>query len=776
MIRRLFCFLTLAISSLYCWAAEVCWFDGTHPVSYRFCAPVSPVVQTALLMWQQDMVQVTGMQPIEGEGIEIVQLDKAGKRLLRTLGKAGLPTSLSPDAFYVGVSNGRIWVIGGNGRGTAYGLLELSRLAGVSPWVWWGDIVPERKSRLTMDETFCTLQSPSVSYRGVFINDEDWSFRPWSLQHGGLLNGYRHLFGLLLRLRANALWPAMHPGSPAFFTIPGAKEVADSFGIVIGTSHCEPMLRNNVGEWDTKQRGRFDYINNREAVNQYWAERLQQTRGGEYLYTIGMRGIHDGPMEGVGSSLQEKTEALQQVIDSQRQLLARHVNEDASRVPQVFVPYKEVLDIYENGLIVPDDVTLMWCDDNYGYLTRLSDDKQQLRSGGAGVYYHLSYWGRPHDHLWLTTTQPGLIYEEMRQAYDHHARRLWIANVHDPKVAAYDLELFLDMAWNIEAVTASTLEQHLEQWLCRQFGREAGRIVAPAMKTYYRLCAIRKPEFMGWTQVELDKKRYPRGLSPISETDFTAQEAAAYLQAYEEVCRTVAEAKPLVRPELGDAYFTAVEYPVYAACEMARKLLAATDQQSDEALERIRQLTAHYNNDISGGKWSGLMDAAPRGLPVFGPGRFHLEATSDSLPVIASQAAHYTTATEGVKTLQMLGHSMAAVSIPKGESVSYTFNAPQSGKARLFTAMIPTQPNDRGDLRYRIFIDGKEEGVISLKEPFRSERWKQNVLRGQSLRQTDILLTKGQHTLTIQALDDHVIADQWLIDYNATRRFYLMTP
>ena len=199
------------------------------------------------------------------------------------------------------------------------------------------------------------------------------------------------------------------------------------------------------------------------------------------------------------------------IIDDQQDLIRMHIGYPSKQTKD-FIPYKEVLDIYNMGLKMPDYVTLMWCDDNYGYLTRLPDAKEQKRSGGGGIYYHLSYWGRPHDHLWLTTTQPGLLYHEMKTAYDHNVRKIWIVNVHDPKVAGYDLELFLDMAWDINSVKANTIERHYQAWLCRQFGDVAGRTLFPAMKEFYHLCGERRPEFMGWTQVELDKKKYFRGL------------------------------------------------------------------------------------------------------------------------------------------------------------------------------------------------------------------------------------------------------------------------
>ena len=402
--RRLLIFVTLQLS-LMALHAEVVWFDGQHPITY--CAPkkTESVVMTALDMWKSDMLQVTGMTPVAST--------KATIKLVHT-------PSLPADGFRIYTNGKQIIIEGGNGRGMAYGLLELSRLAGVSPWIWWGDVVPEKKNRLVMNDDFETEQHPSVAYRGIFLNDEDWSLRLWSHKNFEPSakseigpKTYRKVFELMLRLRANTIWPAMHPGTTAFFKIPGAKAIADSCGMVIGTSHCEPLLRNNVDEWNTAERGAFNYRTNREQVHQYWIERLKEVKKSkDNMFTIGMRGIHDSSMEGYKTE-QEKFDGLQQVINDQQELLRQHVGNPAKQM-QVFVPYKEVLQLYEKGLQVPDYVTLMWCDDNYGYMTRLSNAKEQQRSGGAGVYYHLSYWGRQHDYHWLTTTQPGLIYNEMR--------------------------------------------------------------------------------------------------------------------------------------------------------------------------------------------------------------------------------------------------------------------------------------------------------------------------------------------------------------------------
>ena len=824
--RKTFITMLLACAALTCSAADVVWYDGSSPVSYQVVGKSDPVVSIALQMFDSDMLAVTGQRPQQKSSatLQVYQLDK-NRGATSRLRRMGVPVDSllgKHDAFYIGSSGQQIYIVGSNGRGCAYGILEMSRMAGVSPWVWWGDVVPEKKSRLALDESFSTLQAPSVEYRGIFINDEDWSLRNWAWKHYektdqfGTMGPktYKAVFQLLLRLRANAIWPGMHTGTPGFFTVEGNKEMADSCGILIGTSHCEPLLRNNVAEWDVKERGAYNYITNRDAVQQYWTERLQQVKGSEELFTIGMRGIHDGSMEGV-KTREEKLNGLQQVIDDQRELIRKYYNKDVERVPQVFIPYKEVLEIMESGLRVPDDVTLMWCDDNYGYMTRLSDAEQQKRSGGGGVYYHLSYWGRPHDYMWLTTTQPGLIYSEMKAAYDHNCHKLWIVNVHDPKVAAYDLEFFLDMAWDINSITPTTISQHLERWLCTQFGDEAGKKLFPAMKEFYRLCGIRKPEFMGWTQVELDKKVYPRGRSQVIDTEFTNEfgnELQRYLNNYEHICLLVEEAEKLVRPELKDAFFAHIKYPVLASRAMAVKMLEAQNArskymgQTDRAMEgreqymlrsaarsmqayrEIQQLTDYYNNEMAGGKWKGIMNMMPRDLYVFYPPTLPYMPPADYKPgygdylthpvlpedAVARNAYKYTSATDGVQPIQMLGHSMNAISIPKGGEVVYEFDRDLEGDAVLYTAMIPTQPNDRGDLRYSVQMDDQPAVVISLKEKFRSEFWKLSVLRGQALKQTPMKVSKGKHTLRIRALDEHIILDQWMLDFKKGRKFYVI--
>ena len=834
--KKLFVTLSVVATSMTVFASELIWFDGKTPVSFSTGTKTDPVVATAMAMFASDMEAVTGKRAKESKSsnatIILTQLDKAGKGTRKKLISAGVPVErldTLTDGFHISVSGDKINVVGTNGRGTAYGLLELSRMAGVSPWIWWGDVTPIKKEKLTIDDGFSTTQGASVEFRGIFLNDEDWSLRPWSYGNfeeskfgtiGPKTN--KEVSKLLMRLRANAVWPAMHTGTKAFFKDPENKIMADSCGIAVGTSHCEPLLRNNVDEWDVKERGNYNYITNRQAVQDYWIERLKEVKNsnGGNMFTIGMRGIHDGSMEGVKTD-EEKFNALQQVIDDQQQLISDYIG-DPSKQMQIFVPYKEVLQLYEMGLKVPDYVTLMWCDDNYGYITRLSDTEEQKRQGGGGVYYHLSYWGRPHDYLWLTTTQPGLIYNEMRTAYDHNVRKLWIVNVHDPKVAAYDMELFLDLAWDIDCVGGDALGTHLEKWLCTNFGDAAGKKLYPVMRKFYHLSGIRRPEFMGWNQVELNKQTFNRGLSPVSNTQFSftefGNEADRYMEDYLALANAVEEIESEISPELKDAYFAAIKYPVTAAANHAVKMLEAqrarsfangstlgdmfvnnakiysSVAKSQNAYQNIRKLTEHYNLKMRDGKWNRSMNMRPRDLPVFaapnlptsltdsevkewlGKSEKQPYPTLDTDGVIARNASSYDSHTGNVKTIDMLGHSNRAVSLDKGSSVTYKFNVSDTDKFKtLTTALIPTQPNDNGDLRYSVSIDGGTPTIYSLKEPFRSERWKLNVLRGQALRTLELPhLAPGEHTVTITAIDPHIVIDQWMIDHNPNRKYYII--
>ena len=238
-------------------------------------------------------------------------------------------------------------------------------------------------------------------------------------------------------------------------------------------------------------------------VNKYWQDRLDEIKSAnnEAIMTLGMRGVHDSKMEGAKDS-EESISMVEKIIGNQREMLSNTFKKPLNEIPQVFVPYKEVLELYDNGLKIPDDVTLVWPDDNYGYIRRLSNEKEQKRVGGGGVYYHLSYWGRPHDYLWLSTAQPGLIWSEMTKAYENGAKKMWIVNVGDIKPAEYDMEFFMDLAWNINSIKSDGINENLKNWISREFTPAIASELSPVFEEYYRLAFLRKPEYMGWSQTE----------------------------------------------------------------------------------------------------------------------------------------------------------------------------------------------------------------------------------------------------------------------------------
>lgn len=288
-------------------------------------------------------------------------------------------------------------IIGSDRRATAYGLLEISRMIGVSPWEWWADVIPDKKEKVVISVDDKVYGSPSVKYRGIFLNDEDWGLQRWAALNFEPETGdigpktYAKVFELLLRLRANTVWPAMHSCTKPFYFYPKNKQVADDYAIVIGTSHCEPMLCNINAEWNSETMGEWRYDNNSETIKKLFQARTKETANFEGIYTMGMRGKHDSPMIVGEDNTDSQVELLENVITDQRGILEDKTGKKANEIPQIFIPYKEVLNYYQNGMQVSDDISLVWTDDNYGYIRQLSNAKEQNRSGGAGIYYH-NYW------------------------------------------------------------------------------------------------------------------------------------------------------------------------------------------------------------------------------------------------------------------------------------------------------------------------------------------------------------------------------------------------
>ncbi len=724
------------------------------------------VVGTALEILKKDFLAVLDapVQICDATQADIV---------IRTVGKG------PREGFSIHVSSGQLVVEGSDPHGTAYGILEVSRLMGVSPWEWWADVTPSKLESFRLPTGFRTEQSPSVEYRGIFINDEDWGMMPWSGKNfeptdvKGQIGPKTHekIFELLLRLRANAFWPAMHEVTYPFFMTPGNREVAQRYGIYVGTSHCEPLLCSTPIEWPRRANGEYNWLTNQQEVCRFWEQRVKETAGQPVIYTLGMRGLHDGKMNGADTPEQQKT-VLTEVLAAQRKMIADH--RDLHQVPQVFIPYKEVLDVYNTGLEVPEDVTLMWCDDNYGYIRHFPTEAEAARPGGNGIYYHVSYWGRPHDYLWLGTASPYLLYQQMSLAYEKNIRKMWILNVGDLKPAEYQIELFMDMAWDISKVRKQGVRAHLEDFAARNFGQENASDIASVLHEHYRLAFIRKPEHMGNTRdYEKDRihwtvKDLPWSLNYVEKRLTEYKALSDWCEAYD------------VAPEREDAFYHLVKYPVQGAYQMNLKLLTAQKarhglaswEDSDAALDSIKVLTSIYNKGIhNDGKWDGMMDWQPRRRKVFEP----VKRTVADKPMV--EDVEYIAVFKGgdcsgpAVVQEGLGYSEKSAMIPVGKAVTYKFKVPDggkgggpdqsTGKVEVDLRFLPVHPVSGDKLRVEVSLDGGEPLVLDYATVGSSEEWKLNVLCNQAIRHVTLPLSSSRvHALRVKALDEGVVLDE----------------
>ncbi len=769
------------IGLVFLWVTQICCAQfslrSDQPIKLACDNAEEKVVQTALKLFIRDYQSVFSASA----AVDVRQ----GNIIVGTVGKSPLLKVVSADvsalagkkqAFLLQVlPDGKLLVAGSDSHGTAYGIMELSRLIGVSPWEWWADVTPEKKISFVLPAEYQTLQSPSVEYRGIFINDEDWGLMPWSSQtyepsdikgHIGPKTNAR-IFELLLRLRANTYWPAMHECTLPFFLTEGNRKVAEEYGIFIGSSHCEPMVCSAAGEWRRRGQGDYDYVNNSASVYKFWEDRVKEVAQQGNIYTLGMRGVHDGQMQGAKTVAEQKA-VLERVLKDQRGLLQKYVNKDVTAIPQAFIPYKEVLDIYNAGLQVPDDVTLIWCDDNYGYIRHFPTAEERARKGGNGIYYHVSYWGRPHDYLWLGTFSPYLLHQQMKLAYDRGIQKMWVLNVGDIKPAEYQIELFLDMAWNIDEVNEIGVTAHLKSWLGREFGSNCAEELLPAMEAHYQLSYIRKPEFMGNTREEERDPKY----KVIKDLPWSEQTISERLRSYTALSDVVERMESNIPADRQDAYFQLVKYPVQAAAQMNRKILTAqlarhskADwKQSDAAFDSIASLTQQYNS-LQNGKWNRMMDFQPRKLPVFK----RVEHTTATEPMVTDRKIlckwNAMECTYGKPVpYEGLGYERKAAGIRKGSSLTFAFDDYGKDSVEVEIRLLPSHPLDEKQLRFAISVDEAVPQTVSYETKGRSEEWKENVLRNQAIRKVTLPINKqASHKLVITALDEGVVLDQVIL-------------
>ena len=769
------------IGLVFLWVTQICCAQfslrSDQPIKLACDNAEEKVVQTALKLFIRDYQSVFSASAAVDA--------RQGNIIVGTVGKSPLLKAVSADVsaltgkkqvFLLQVlPDGKLLVAGSDSHGTAYGIMELSRLIGVSPWEWWADVTPEKKISFVLPVEYQTLQSPSVEYRGIFINDEDWGLMPWSSQtyepsdikgHIGPKTNAR-IFELLLRLRANTYWPAMHECTLPFFLTEGNRKVAEEYGLFIGSSHCEPMVCSAAGEWRRRGQGDYDYVNNSASVYKFWEDRVKEVAQQGNIYTLGMRGVHDGQMQGAKTVAEQKA-VLERVLKDQRGLLQKYVNKDVTAIPQAFIPYKEVLDIYNAGLQVPDDVTLIWCDDNYGYIRHFPTAEERARKGGNGIYYHVSYWGRPHDYLWLGTFSPYLLHQQMKLAYDRGIQKMWVLNVGDIKPAEYQIELFLDMAWNIDEVNEIGVTAHLKSWLGREFGSNCAEELLPAMEAHYQLSYIRKPEFMGNTREEERDPKY----KVIKDLPWSEQTISERLRSYTALSDVVERMESNIPADRQDAYFQLVKYPVQAAAQMNRKILTAqlarhskVDwKQSDAAFDSIASLTQQYNS-LQNGKWNRMMDFQPRKLPVFK----RVEHTTATEPMVTDRKMlckwNAMECTYGKPVpYEGLGYERKAAGIRKGSSLTFAFDDYGKDSVEVEIRLLPSHPLDEKQLRFAISVDEAVPQTVSYETKGRSEEWKENVLRNQAIRKVTLPINKqASHKLIITALDEGVVLDQVIL-------------
>ena len=755
-----------------------------------------------------DIERVTGAgkDGVRNEGGQIVVGTYGSKTIEKLIAKGLLKEQDLMgkwESYVITVTNEpepRLVIAGSDKRGTIYGIYEVSQRIGVTPWYWWADVPVRQNPQATIDCDYYASGEPTVRYRGIFINDEDWGLKPWAASNYERELGdigpktYARVCELLLRLKANMLAPAMHSCTGAFYSHPQSKVVCDSFGIIITTSHCEPLLLNNAAstEWDQLRDGDWNYKTNRETILQKWDDRLSVASKYENIYTTAMRGLHDAGLQG-NLPLEERVPLITKVIDDQRQLLEKHIGRQASEIPQIFVPYKETMDIYENGLHVPDDITLVWVDDNYGYMKRVSNPEEQQRKGRAGVYYHLSYLGAPHDYLWLNTTPPVLMYEELKKAYDCGADRYWLLNVGDIKPMELGIQTFMDMAWNIHAFDFDTVNRYQANLLTRLF--LCNHKVQSLLDTYYRLAWSRKPEFMGW-EFEWDDEAHT-GLKPTEYSFQNYGEAQHRLADYRHISD---EAERL--SDGSAAWFEMVQFPMQAAYQMNRKFLMAqlnhellvqgrraeanwAAHQSQIAYDSINTLNRRYNSLLDG-KWRGMMALAPGWCALYqkmpdvafseGAGMTPVDLLPVDEPLQGCQVLNLTqfaSKSDDARLVRGLGYDWLVMQLG---SATYGFDAVDVDSVDVFFYTVPFWPLYAGTSNcVSVTVDGSQPQTFENKFKEYDRNWKDQVMRNGAPCRLRFAVdrSKRSHTVTFQALDPGQMLQKVIIDWGGLQPSYL---
>ncbi len=598
--------------------------ENGDPGSVLVSASDFPGVIKIAGLFQKDLSRVAGKEAVLkiGDAFPSKNLIIAGtlgkNRLIDQLAKKGAidvsGLKGKREQFFIipvkkpakGVENGLV-IVGSDKRGTIFGMFELSEQMGVSPWYWWADAPIKSRKNIFVKAGTHTAGEPKVKYRGIFINDEDPALAGWAREKFDGLNHlfYEKVFELILRMKGNYLWPAMW-GKSLWDDDPLSAPLADEMGVVLATSHHEPLMRAHV-EWERYGKGAWNYETNAETLRQFWREGMERTKGQEKVVTLAMRGDGDEAM-----SAETNIGLLEQIVKDQRKIIEEVTGKPAEETPQVWALYKEVQDYYDKGMRVPDDVTLLLCDDNWGRVRILPAAGAKPRKGGYGMYYHFDFVGGPRSYKWLNTVQIEKTWEQMRLTYEYGVREIWLVNVGDLKPMDLPIHFFLDYAWNPDNMTANDLPNYYTQWADAQFGGYYAEEIGTILAAYTKYNARRKPELLEPTTYSLTN---------FNEAENVVRDYNALL----EKARAIGEKLP---QEAQDAYFQLVLYPVAACANLNEMYVAAAKNRlyrmQDRAstnyyADKVKELffydeaLTRKHNEFADGKWNRIMEQTHMG-------------------------------------------------------------------------------------------------------------------------------------------------------------------
>ena len=675
------------------------------------------------------------------------------------------------ESYIIDIVDGNLIIAGSDKRGTIYGIYDISERIGVSPWYWMADAPIAHRDTLYYDGGCFIQPSPKVKYRGIFINDEWPSFGTWCNNQFGGINSkaYARIFELMLRLKANYFWPAMWD-SRFNEDDPLSPQLADDMGIVMGTSHHEPMMRAHKEYVYRKDSiGAWDYATNKANLDRFFEEGLERNKAYDNLITIGMRGDGDVAM-GNGND-EDNMKTLKDVVDGQREIIERVYKKPASEVPQLWAIFTEVQRYYDAGFTVPDDVTLLFCDNNWGYIRRTGPEKERTRKGGMGMYYHIDMNGGPWNDRWVNTTTAAKIREQLNLAYQTGIDRIWIINVGDLKPKEMPIDFIMHYAWNPDDYPADKIDQYMVDWARNIFGGEYAREIADIVTEYSNMNLERKPE-----------------VQRVGIYSVETGEAQRMFNRWDELEKRTLSLSKKMPAEMQDAFYQLVEYPAVASAGVAKIYLAATlgDSITMQTLfERDKQMTDKYNKVIAGGKWDGMMLDKHIGYRMWSmPNENTLPQVakpSDKTGITASETAimahDYTrrTATDDVRWVFLPGlgrgkgnmgiEPVTAKSRPLGDgaTLEYDINFSQSGKQKLALGILPTNDvNPARGLRIGVRVDDGEIQTIDARQGYVdtfNEYTKENIARSKVLKPlprpaSDIYLSGSRQRMRNEIFDD----------------------